>query len=114
MTEDSSSRRKPGGFSEVSRTKKKDSLQLDSPTSTRPAFRLTCQIAASRRWDLVHADMKTAFLQGEEYTGSRDVVAQLPPEAGYPPYMGALLIKPAYGLTANFRNKNLPNKNVRG
>ena len=48
---------------------------------------------------MVHADMKTAFLQGQEYVGGkRDVVAQLPPEAGYPPHIGAVLIKPAYGI----------------
>ena len=58
--------------------REKDTLQLDNPTSTRLAFRLTCQHAANRHWDMVHADMKTAFLQGEEYTGKRDVVAQLP------------------------------------
>jgi len=43
-------------------------------------------------------DLKTAFLQGEEYYNCRDVVCQLPPEAGHPPHMAARLKKPAYGM----------------
>ena len=43
---------------------------------------------------------KAAFLQGESYDYSRDVICQLPPDAGYPPDIGARLTKqkPAYGL----------------
>ena len=73
-------------------------LQTDSPTSTRPGFRLQCQAAANNDWDLTHIDLKTAFLQGEEYDSKRDVVCQLPPEAGLPDYMGARLKRAAYGL----------------
>ena len=62
-------------------------LQTDSPTSTRPVFRLQCQAAANNGWDVVHIDLKTAFLQGEAFDGTRMVVCQIPPEAGYPPYM---------------------------
>ena len=58
--------------------------QTDSPTATRPAFRLGCQKAANEGWDLLHIDLKTAFLQGEDYDAVRDVVCQLPPEMGYP------------------------------
>ena len=47
---------------------------------------------------MTHIDLRTAFLQGEAYDSSREVVCQLPPEAGYPPYWGGRLIKPAYGL----------------
>jgi hypothetical protein len=43
-------------------------------------------------------DLKTAFLQGEEYDNCRDVVCQLPPEAGHPPHIAARLKKPAYGM----------------
>ena len=43
-------------------------------------------------------DLKTAFLQGEEYDAFRDVVCQLPPESGQPPHMAARLKKPAYGM----------------
>ena len=46
----------------------------------------------------MHIDLKTAFLQGESYEQSRDVVCQLPPEAGHPPYICARLKKPAYGM----------------
>ena len=45
--------------------------QTDSPTSTRPGFRMTCQFAANKGWDLFHIDVKTAFLQGESYAVSR-------------------------------------------
>ena len=73
-------------------------LQTDSPTSTRPGFRLQCQAAAIHGHDVGHIDLKTAFLQGEAFDGTRDVVCQLPPEAGYPAYMGARLKRAAYGL----------------
>ena len=59
-------------------------LQTDSPTSTRPGFRLQCQAAANANWDMVHIDLKTAFLQGSKFNVERDVVRQLPPEAGLP------------------------------
>ena len=72
--------------------------QVDSPTATRPAFRSTCQVAANREWDLCHIDLKTAFLQGEKFNSERDIIAQCPPEAGQPWYMGARLLRSAYGL----------------
>ena len=54
-----------------------------------PGFRMSCQMAASKSWDLFHIDLKTAFLQGQSFDVNRDVVCQLPPEAGHPPYIGA-------------------------
>ena len=78
--------------------KQKEYLQTDSPASTRPGFRMSCQAAASKGWDLFHIDLKTAFLQGQSYDVNRDVVCQLPPEAGHPPYIAARLKKPAYGM----------------
>ena len=78
--------------------KQQSDLQTDSPTSTRPGFRLQCQIAANNDWDLTHIDLKTAFLQGEAYDETRDVICQLPKEAGHPPWIAARLKKPAYGL----------------
>jgi len=72
--------------------------QTDSPTATRPAFRLGCQHIVNNQWNMLHIDLKTAFLQGEDYDSLRDVVCQLPPEMGLPPYWGALLKKPAYGM----------------
>ena len=47
-----------------------------------------------RGHDLTHIDLKTAFLQGEKFDGTRSVVCQLPPEMGYPPHMGARLKAP--------------------
>ena len=43
--------------------KQKEYLQIDSPASTRPGFRMSCHMAASKGWDLFHIDLKTAFLQ---------------------------------------------------
>ena len=76
----------------------KDYLQTDSRASTRPGFRMSCRMAASRSWNLFHIDLKTAFLQGQSYDVNRDVVCQLPPEAGHPPNIAARLKKPAYGM----------------
>ena len=59
---------------------------------------MTCQLAANGNWDLFHVDLKIAFLRGESYDSSRDVICQLPLEAGYPPYIGARLKRPTYGL----------------
>ena len=59
---------------------------------------MSCQMAASKSWDLFHIDLKTAFLQRQSYDVNRDVVCQLPPEASHPPYIAARLKKPAYGL----------------
>ena len=73
-------------------------LQTDSPTSTRPGFRLLCQHSANKNWDCGHIDLKTAFLQGDMFDKHRDVICQLPKEAGYPPHMAARLKRAAYGL----------------
>ena len=40
--------------------KQKLDQQTDSPTSTRPGFRMTCQLAANKGWDFP-IDLKTAF-----------------------------------------------------
>ena len=45
--------------------KQKDYLQTDSPASTRPGFRMSCQMASSKSWDLFHIDLKTAVLEGQ-------------------------------------------------
>ena len=59
---------------------------------------MSCHLAASKSWDLFRIDLETAFLQGRSKDVNRDVVRQLPPEAGHPPYIAARLQKPAYGL----------------
>ena len=43
-------------------------LQTDSPTATRYGFRVASQHTASMYWDLLHLDLKTAFLQGKRTT----------------------------------------------
>ena len=43
-------------------------------------------------------DLKTAFLQGEAYDESRDIISQIPSECGYPPHIAAKMKKSAYGL----------------
>ena len=65
--------------------RQKDSQQTDSPAASRPGFRLAVQTTAKNWWDLVHIDLKTAFLQGEAYDESRDLICQIPPEVGHPP-----------------------------
>ena len=76
----------------------KDSQQTDSPAATRPGFRLMTAVAANNYWDLKHIDLKTAFLQGETFDDNRNVVCQLPPEAGRLPNVVARMNRPAYGL----------------
>ena len=65
--------------------KQKEYQQTYSPASTRPGFRMSCRMAASKSWNIFHIDLKTAFLQGQSFGANRDVVGQLPPEAGHPP-----------------------------
>ena len=77
--------------------KQKEYSQIDSPASTGPGFRMSCHMAATKGWDLFHIDL-TAFFQGQSYDVNRDVVCQLPPEPGHPPYIAARLKKPAYGM----------------
>ena len=38
--------------------KQKDDQQTHSSASTRPGFRMSCQMAASKSWDLFHIDLK--------------------------------------------------------
>ena len=59
---------------------------------------MSCQIATSKNRSIFHIDVKTAFL-GQSYGVNRDVVCQLPPEAGHPPFIAARLKKPAYGMS---------------
>ena len=46
---------------------------------------MSCQMAVSKSWDLFHIDLKPAFLRGQSNDVNRDVVCQLPPEAGHQP-----------------------------
>ena len=78
--------------------KQRHEQQTDSPAASRPGFRLAASAAANNLWDLYHMDLKTAFLQGQAYDDSRNVLRELPKEAGQPWYMAAWMKKPAYGL----------------
>ena len=74
-------------------------LQTDSPTATRYGFRVASQHATSSYWDLLHIDLKTAFLQGETYDLERRVIhVQLPSDIGLPPYLVGLCTRSVYGL----------------
>ena len=79
--------------------KQEDYQRTDAPATTRLGFRISCQMAASRSWNIFHIDLKTAFLQGQSYGVNRDVVCQLQSEAGHTPY-GAVRLhkKPTYGM----------------
>ena len=83
--------------------KQKQYQQTDSPASTIPRFRMSCQMAASKSWNVFHIDLKTAFLHGQSYGVNRDVVCQVPPEAGHPPCIAARFKKPAYGMNDALR-----------
>ena len=78
--------------------KQKFDQQTDSPAASRPGFRMACQLASNKSWNLFHMDLKTAFLQGQKYDNTRNIICALPKEAGHPPYMAARMKKPAYGL----------------
>ena len=41
--------------------KQKDYQQTDSPASTRPGFRMSCQMEASKGWDLFHVNLKAVL-----------------------------------------------------
>ena len=74
-------------------------ISTDSfPASTRPGFRRSCHMAASKSWNIFHIDLETAFLQRQSYGVNRDVVCRLLPEAGHSHYFDGWLKKPAYGM----------------
>ena len=79
--------------------KQKDSQRTDSPAASRSGFRCATQQAANLGWDIYHMDLKTAFLQGEAYDETRDIICEIPKECGYPPHIGARMKKSAYGLS---------------
>ena len=78
--------------------RQKNDQQTDVPAASRSGFRLAIQAAANKGWNILHMDLKTAFLQGKAYDQTCDIICQIPPEMGYPPHIGARMKKPAYGL----------------
>ena len=92
-------RDKDGNFLKTGfQDRQKNDQQTDSPAASRSGFRLAIQAASNKGWNIFPMDLKTAFLQGEAYDQSRDIIGQIPPEIGYPPHIGARMKKPAYGL----------------
>ena len=59
--------------------------------------RFPCFHTASMSSNIFHIHLKTAFFQGPSHGVNRDVVCQLPPEAGHL-FFAARLKKPAYGI----------------
>ena len=57
--------------------KQKNTQQMDSPAASRAGFRCATQVAANHGRDLFHMDLKTAFLQGEAYDETRDIICQV-------------------------------------
>jgi hypothetical protein len=73
-------------------------LKSNSPT-TRYGFRVASQHAAPMCWDLLHLNLKTAFLEGETYDLARRVIhVKLPTDVGLPPYLVGLCTRSVYGL----------------
>ena len=61
------------------REKDKESVRADSPTAHKDTLKLALAIAANEEFDLISADIKSAFLQGK--TLQRKVFVIPPPEA---------------------------------
>ena len=57
--------------------KQKNTQQTDSLAASRAGFRCATQLAANHGRDLFHMDLKTAFLQGEAYDETRDIICQV-------------------------------------
>lgn len=72
-----------------------DNIRVDSPTAHKDSIKLALAIAANENFDIISADVKSAFLQGK--TLDRDVFVIPPPEANQEGMLW-LLQKGAYGL----------------
>ena len=49
--------------------------------------RISDELPASQSWNIFHIGLKTAFLQKQCHGVNRDVVCQLPPDAGHPTHI---------------------------
>ena len=56
--------------------KQNEPQQTNSPAFTRPGFRMSCQMLASKSWNILHIDLETAFLQGQSYGVDRETCFQ--------------------------------------
>ena len=72
-----------------------DNIRVDSPTAHKDSIKLALAIAANENFDIISADVKSAFLQGK--TLDRNVFVIPPPEAKQEGMLW-LLQKGAYGL----------------
>ena len=90
----------------VSRKNMAGSNKLILPQLHCMFLRLVCRQAASCLRDLLHLDLKTAFLQGVNYNLSRAraVIVQLPSDLGLPPYLVGYCVRPVYCLHDAFRS----------
>ena len=87
------------GSVEVFRMRRNGIFKRILPQLPAMVFRVASQHAASSYWDLLHIDLKTAFLQGETYDLERRVIhVQLPSDIGLPPYLVGLCTRSVYGL----------------
>ena len=78
-----------------------DQLQRDSPTMSRLSRMLVLQLIASKRWNLMSFDIRTAFLQGQPQKGrllALEPVPELASTMKLGPHEICRLTKSAYGL----------------
>ena len=80
----------------VNGNQEKADLQADSPTVSKQSLRLLFSISAQFGWEVVMADVTSAFLQSDII--DRELYVQPPKDAVAPGYIW-LLQKPMYGLT---------------
>ena len=78
----------------------KENIRADSPTAHKDSLKLALAIAANENWDIISADIRSAFLQGK--TLDRKVYVVPPPEANVKGVLW-LLEKAAYGLVDGSR-----------
>ena len=63
---------------------------------------MSCQMGASKSCELFHVDLKTAFLQEQSFDVNRDVVCQLPPEAGSSTMYREVALLGRVGMSGHF------------
>ena len=91
-------------------------LQTAAPTLIRRSRQLMLSMCTHQRWALQKADAKSAFLQGAQHQGDRNVftipVPELAAGLGIPNGEAVKLLKSAYGLASAPRDWFIDVKNV--
>ena len=81
-----------------------ETLQTSAPTLTRRSRQLALSLACAKRWKLVKADAKSAFLQGTATQSDRNIFAIPVPELAealqVPQGQAVKMLKAAYGLVS--------------